>query len=545
MSLIADAIFFNGRVHLHNGEELTHAFAVREGRFIAVGDSVAACVGAGTTQHDLQGASVVPGFVDVHAHHVMAGQADLFELTFSSEAALEEVLDAVAQWPSSLASNPWVIGGSWGSALLPELQDPGTRARFDRAAGGRPLSLVDDTHHNRYVNSAGLARAGITAESENPEGGKIVRDATGEPTGLLLETATILMESAIAESTSLSAEQWRAASRRGVELLNSYGVTAFQDAASGEEMLAALHQNDAAGELNAWVVSSVVANDIVFGYPVVGRELIAVSEEYRSPHHRPDFAKLFMDGVPPTRTAAFLEPYSEPDGSRSKERGKTTLSRTELEEWLRHIVQSGLSAKIHCTGDAAVRTALDAIATVRAEGYDDAVMQIAHGQFVHPDDIDRFRDLRVVADASPFLWYPGVLPTAIAEVRGAEGVFMQPNRTLVDAGVVVAGGSDWPVSGTPNPWEGVQGLITRADPLGRVPGTLWPEQALTRAEALAAFTSAPAFAMGLGAVIGSIEVGKSADFVVLSQDPMAVPVEEIINTVARETWFAGRRVYPR
>jgi predicted amidohydrolase YtcJ len=169
---------------------------------------------------------------------------------------------------------------------------------------------------------------------------------------------------------------------------------------------------------------------------------------------------------------------------------------------------------------------------------------VAHGQFVHPDDIARFAELNVVADISPALWFPGLIPQAIQSVLGEErGSRLQPNRALLDAGATVAGGSDWPVSVSPNVWEGIYGLITRQDPTGQFPGTLWPEQAITLDEAIRVYTTAAAEAMGLAEVTGTLAPGKSADFVVLSDNPHEVEVEQIPSITARQTWFAGTRVF--
>ncbi|NIG63262.1 amidohydrolase family protein [Microbacterium sp. Be9] len=158
-------------------------------------------------------------------------------------------------------------------------------------------------------------------------------------------------------------------------------------------------------------------------------------------------------------------------------------------------------------------------------------------------DIPRLQALDVSADISPFIWYPGVIPQALSEVLGERAEHSQPNRALIDAGARVAGGSDWPVSDSPNTLEGLQGLVTRADPLGRAPGTLWPEQAITAEEALEVFTINAATAMGLGDETGSLTPGKSADFVVLARDAIAGPAEDIVRTEVISTWFAGRRVH--
>jgi predicted amidohydrolase YtcJ len=188
---------------------------------------------------------------------------------------------------------------------------------------------------------------------------------------------------------------------------------------------------------------------------------------------------------------------------------------------------------------------LDVVERLRADGVTVPV-QIAHGQFVADDDVARFAELGVSADVSPFLWFPGVIPDAIAAVLPPERAGrMQPNRALLDSGAVVAGGSDWPVSESPNPWEGIEGLVTRSDPLGRASGTLWAEQAITLEEAIAVFTSSAARAMGLDAETGTLTVGRSADYVVLDRDPFTADIRTLHRIIALRTVFAGRVVHER
>jgi len=545
---VADLILTGAVVHTADrSRPHATALAVAEGRLLAVGtdDEVRATAGPDTEILDLGGATVVPGLVDVHNHHLMAGEADLFQLAFPPTAGLDEVLEAVRAYAAGLGPDEWVVGEAFGSVLLDDFARAETRARFDEAAGGRAVVLTDDSHHNRFANSAALAAAGIRSDTPDPAQGRIVRDAeTGEPTGLLMESATLPVTEALDRSLARTPERYRRSSARAIEILHSFGITAFQDAAATVEIMGALRDLDDAGDLHAWVVSSLLSSEFLFANTPVGDELVARREEFRSPHHRPDFVKVALDGVPPTHTGAFLTPYLPSAEHGHGHCGVTTMDPAELTAWLTHTAAQGLGAKIHCTGDAAVRVALDAIAVVRASGDTRTRYQIAHGQFVHPDDRQRFVDLDVAADISPYLWFPGVIPDAIAQVRPApEAAHLQPNRDLVDRGVLVAGGSDWPVSVSPNPWEGIQGLVTRADPLGRAPGTLWPEQALTLDEAFEVFTINAATAMGLGEVTGSLTVGKSADFVVLDQDPFAVELDRVVHTRAVQTWFAGRRVW--
>lgn len=544
----ADVIVTNAVVRTMDPERPSAtAFAVADGRILVVGsdDDVRATAGAGTRIIDLAGATVIPGLVDVHNHHLMAGEADLYQLAFAPTTTFDEVVEAVRGYSAGLAPDAWVIGEAFGSLLIEDFSKSSARERLDEAAGGRPVALTDDSHHNRFASTRALELAGITADTPDPDQGHIVRDPdTGEPTGLLLESATIALTEAVDAGLQRTPERYRDASRRALEILHSYGVTAFQDAAATVEIMGALRDLDEAGDLQAWVSSCMLSSGFLFANTPFGDELVARGEEFRTTHHRPDFVKVALDGVPPTYTGAFLTPYLETPEHGHEHCGVTTMEPAELEDWLLRTAARGLGAKIHCTGDASVRVALDAIEAVRAAGHREPKYHIAHGQFVHPDDRPRFASLDVAADISPYLWFPGVIPDAIANVRpAAEASRLQPNRDLLDLGVLVAGGSDWPVSVSPNPWEGIQGLVTRADPLGRAPGTLWIEQAVTLEEALEIFTINGARAMGLDDVTGSLRAGKSADFAVLNQDPFAVPADRIVDTHAVETWFAGRRVH--
>lgn len=553
--ILPDArIFTNGRIFTGHpgGERVVEAVAVgvADGRILALGgasevDAAAhATAGDAVEVIDLDGAFAMPGFVDVHNHHALAGRSALFELEVSPTASLDELLAAVRARAETLGADDWLTGGAWGSTLLDELATEQALGRLDEAAGGRAVMLADDSRHNRWVSSRALELAGLGADFTPEGGGVALRDpVTGALTGVLLEAAGIPVAEAHARAGGLDAAQHRASSAKGIEILSGFGITAFQDAAASLDILTALKSLDDAGELDAWVVSSVLVNDEIFGFSPIGDELIERAEEFRTAHHRPDFVKIFLDGVPPARTGAFLEPYLPDDAHGDHFRGHATMAPAELEAWLRRTAARGLSAKIHCTGDASAREVLDVVERLRAEGVT-ARFQIAHGQFVDDADIPRFAGLGVDADISPFIWFPGVIPEAIATVLPTERAErMQPNRALLDSGAVVAGGSDWPVSESPNPWEGIEGLVTRADPLGRASGTLWPEQAITLDEAIAVFTLSAATSMGLSAETGSLAMGKSADLIVLDRDPFEAPVRELHGIRVQSTWFAGRRVH--
>ncbi|CVN06696.1 MULTISPECIES: amidohydrolase [Micrococcus] len=539
-----DLVVTQARIHTMGERGTVESMAVQAGRVVAVGREVEELIPDARAVLDLEGATVMPGLVDVHNHHSLAGQMDLFELSFPPTASLEAVLDAVSDHAATLAAGEWVVGGSWGSGLLDALDSPDALRRLDAAGQGHPVLLKDDSKHNRWANSAAMTAAGISADSVDPDGGMILRDADGQPTGVMIEAAGAHVEKVRERLFRTTTEDLARASARGIEMLHAHGITAFQDAAASLQLMTALHELDEQGGLHAWVVTSMLANDFIFGADPLGEDIIAGRERTRSLHHRPDFIKIFLDGVPPAGTGAFLEPYLKGAGFPACHHGHTTMGPEELERWLLTTAARGISAKVHCTGDASVRMVLDAVARVRAAGHVTPRYHVAHGQFIHPDDVARFASLDVVADISPALWYPGVITQAIQTVLGEErGSRLHPNRALVDAGALVAGGSDWPVSESPNVWESVYGLVTRKDPTGRFPGELWPEQALTREEALRVYTTAGAAAMGLDDTIGSLDAGRSADFVVLSADPLTAELESIPGITAKQTWFAGRRVH--
>lgn len=526
-------IFHGGRVYTGD-ESMPNAqgFVIEDGRLIAVGtdDEVLAQRRPDSQITHLGGAFVMPGFVDVHLHPFLSGREELFELNFPIGANVDEIIESVAGYIASGAVEPgaWVVGSPWASDLLEQVNTPASLAKLDAVSGDHPVVLTDDSHHDRWVNSLAMELAGIT----------------DNVTGVLVEKAVLPISKLLAEESPLTPEQEKAAYKRGIEVANSYGITAFQDAAVSKQIMRAVHSLDTAGELGSWVVSSMTINDETLGFDPIGDELVFDGEQFRSRHHRPDFVKIFLDGVPPTRTGAFIEPYLPDDLHGHHHRGQTLFDPAELVDWLRRVAKVGLSAKIHCTGDASVHAVLNAVEVLRAEGFTETRYQVAHGQFVLPSDIPRFAQLGVDADISPFIWTPGPIPEAIKLVLPAERASqMQPNRALLDSGALLATGSDWPVAPIPNPWVGIEGLVTRQDPSGQYPGSLWPEQAITLTEAIATYTSACAKSMGLESECGSLSVGKSADFIILDRDPFAIDPSDLAEVRVEETWFAGRRVF--
>src|SRR5574337_465425 len=551
-SVVADLILRNGRIYTVDAKRRwASAVAISRGRFIAVGDdaTVEPFRGAASEVIDLKGRMAMPGIVDIHTHMLMGGQAEMFDLKFSSALHVDEICAAVRAWAETQPPGGWIVGAQWGSDKLGALNRAASLARLDAAAQGHPVILRDDSHHNRWCSSEALRRAGVTTGTPDPAKGEIGRDPeTGALTGMMIESASGIVERALADSGHYTPEMDQAAIARSIDTLNSYGVTAFLEAASMKETMAALKGLDDRGALTAWAGCSMPAVEPSFMFGLSGDALIALREAYRSRHVKPDFVKVFLDGVPAFRTAAFHEPYL-PDPIRGCcFRGATTMGVPELIRWLGKCEKQALSVKIHCAGDAAVTQALDAVEVVRSfNGPTHLTHQIAHASYIRPEDVRRFAELSVVADLSPIIWYPTFFLEGHKLAMGKERAErFWPNRDLKNAGALMTGGSDWPVIPNPDPWNGMEGMITRRNPSGEFgDAALWPDQALDLESVIAIYTVNGARAMQLGDVTGSIEAGKSADMIVLDRNLFETPPDEIADTKVLTTFFEGRPVHER
>jgi len=546
----ADLIFTNGAVYtVDRNRTWASAVAVGGGKVIGVGSDleIKSLAGPGTRIVDLNGRMMMPGIIDVHNHHNRGGQTDLYETHISPTHSFDQVIAIVRDAAAQAAPGEWISGGIWGSNILSHLYKASARAALDAASPNHPVMLRDDSQHSRWVNSRALEAMGVDRSTPNPLNGEIIRDPeTGEATGLLLEWASSLVERALAKTVKDPVGRSISSTKRALQIMNSYGVTAFHDANTLLPHLQTLSTLDARGEMTAWCVASMPAHQPLYGADYFGDALIAMREDYRSAHVRPDFVKIFMDGVPTTRTASMIDPYTPDPLYGCCFRGEALVSIPELARWIAKCEKLGLSTKIHCAGDGAVRDTLDAIDVVRSFNGPGRLHHIAHAGFIDPDDIARFKSLDVVADLSPIIWYPSpiieAIQAAIPEKRSSR---YWPNRDLLEAGVLMAAGSDWPVVSNPDPWLGIEGMVTRRNPKGGFPGALWPEQALDLATVIDIYTTNPARAMGLGDLTGSIETGKSADLIVIDRNLFETPAKDLADTKVLSTYFEGKLVFER
>lgn len=545
----ADLVLVNGDIYTGaRSAPWVQGIAVKEGTVVGLGDSAQVREYADTSTRvvDLEGQFVMPALADVHIHLGLGGSMLRWDLPVDPEAGLTEVLDRVRSASAAAQPGEWIVGGAVGSALVESLsRDHSALLALDDASANHPVLLRDDTMHNRWVNSLGLAAMGVTDDTPDPDGGIYVRDDQGRLTGWLFE----LVPSAQAEAAFLASVPDQAARDResvaaAVAALNAVGVVTVQDAGSMSYLFPALQSLEQVGELTIRVVTSTPMRPFVEPGET-GIALAAEAASFRSSRIRPDFVKFFMDGVPMTRTAALVAPYvahghDEAPGFR----GEPNWTHADLVGALRNIAEGGLGAKLHATGDGAVRAILDAVEAIRDE-FPSLAVQIAHIGLIDDADIPRLAQLGVSVDASPHMWFPNAFLDAAAHQISASRVRRSyPNRTMRNAGALVAAGSDWPVGApTPSPWIGLQTIVTRRNPDPSVEGALGPEEALTVAEAIEAFTSAPAEAMGLADVTGRLEIGKSADFIVLDRNPFNLEPATLMDTKVLATWFEGREVH--
>ena len=490
------------------------AVAVRAGRVAAAGPEreVAALRGPATRVLRLDGGLVLPGFQDAHVHTAAGGlelaQCDLHGVAPEAYAA------TVAGYAAGHPDAAWVLGGGW---VMDAFGTAGPNAAaLDAVVADRPVLLESTDGHSAWVNRRALERAGITRATPDPPRGRIERDAAGEPTGTLHEAAMHLVADYAPEPTQAD---WEAAIERGQAHLHRLGITAWQDAAVGPSMLAAYRSLAERGRLSGRAVAALRWQ------PEDGQAQLPGLVERRGNGSlgrlRASAVKIFADGVFENRTASMLAPYLDGDGRPTGNQGIGMLAAEELAAVVTALDGEGFDVHVHAIGDRAVRDTLDAFeAAAAANGRRDARHQIAHLQFVHPDDRPRFRRLGVVANAQPY-WscLDGYMRELTLPFLDPERAGWQyPWASLRRAGAVLAFGSDWTVS-TANPLEEIEVAVRRVAPDDRDGEPFLPAERVDLPAALDAFTAGSAYALRLEAETGTITPGKLADLAVLDRDP--------------------------
>jgi predicted amidohydrolase YtcJ len=521
----ADLVFLGGAAFAA-GAPRPLDVAVRRGTIVATGE-VADLIGPSTEVVPLDGGLLIPGIQDAHVHPVWGG-LEAMRCNLSGLSGLAALRQRIDSYVREKPGGGWVTGGGW---FLP-LGTP-TAADLDDILPDRPAFLYSYDHHAAWSNSAALRLAGIDRHTPDPSDGRIDRDSHGRPTGILHEGAMALVAELMPQP---SLADYEAALRFAQAHLHGLGVTGWQDAILGEyagylDPSPAYRALAASGELTARVCGALWWERHLGLEQVpdlIGRRETNAVGRFTTP-----MVKIMLDGVVENFTAAMTEPYLHGHGS-----GLSFVDDEALRDAVKALDAAGFGVHIHAIGDAAVRSALDAVATSGRSARHRH--QIAHLQVVDPADVPRFAELGVVPNVQA-VWatHEPQLDTVCIPALGPRRTnWMYPFGDLHRSGATLALGSDWPVT-TADPWQAIHVAVNRA-----MPGheALLPEQALSLSAALTAATLGSADANGCRGA-GVIAVGHHADLVVLDRNPFQAPPSEICSTRVLQTFVGGQRVY--
>lgn len=539
-----DTIYYNARIYsVDANDSWQDALAVTKGKISAIGSEteVLATAGTDTTRVDLGGRMVMPGIHDTHIHPADAGISKTLECSFLSN-DLEAVLDTLRACVAAAEPGDWIRGGQWNEGYFannPKLP----KQILDEISPENPVFLMDWSVHHAWVNSRALEIFEIDADTPDPEGGVINRvAASGEATGLLYDNAAYSKRRLLprySETQNATAMKW------ALEQIAGYGVTTLRDAIVTEDNMAAyqyLSRNDGLPVR----IKTALSWKSEWAYSRESElELIANRAELANDRIDTNFAKIMLDGVPMTYTSALLEPYAPNDIVGANHTSKLMIPAEQLKLDVIKLDKMGLNIKIHATGDAAARAALDAFEAAReANGDSKLIHEVSHAEMIHPDDVARFKELNVVAEMCPIIWYP--IPGLTWEAWfGKDRVPAWQVKTLNDAGALVSYGSDWPVVPTPNPWPGIEAMVTRSDPYSDTLMPEYVEEAVGLATAVRIFTHNSAIANQAGDSSGSLETGKDADFIVLDQNIFDVPIMQVGDTKVLISVVGGETLYDK
>jgi hypothetical protein len=534
----ADTVVVNARIYTVNPRQpWAEALAVRGGKILAVGraSEIAPHRGPSTQVIDARGKLVLPGFVDCHIHF-MDGSVGLTQVDLNGTKTVAEIQERVKKYAAAHADEPWIAGMGWtyptfGPSALPD------KKFLDEAIPDRPVYLVAFDGHSSWANSKALEMAGITRDTADPPNGKIVRDKSGEATGALQESAGDLVAKLMPQP---SREERLAALRLGMHAANKVGLVRVHSAGQDFEWLDLydeLHRN---GELTVRFYVAYFLDP-----PELTPDAIEKIEQARRTYHDDWISggavKTMLDGVVEAHTAAMLAPYSDDH----TQIGKLFWDPAKYKHAIDELDHRGLQIFTHAIGDNAVRLALDAYQEAEESNHTrDPRPRIEHIETIAAQDIPRFGKLGVIASFQPLHAYPDedTLKIWARNVGPERARRAWVWRSIENTGGRLAFGSDWPVV-TLNPWPGVQNALTRQTTEGKPPGGFVPNERISLEDTIKAYTLGAAVAGRRERSEGSLEPGKLADLIVVSQDLFKIKPNKIANTEVLLTMVGGKVVY--
>jgi predicted amidohydrolase YtcJ len=534
----ADLVLTNGRIYtVDNARPAASALAVRGGRVLFVGSDgeAKALAGPSTQVIDLNGATVVPGIVDAHAHLLGLGNM-LQRVNLAGSTSYDEVIARVKAWAKDVRPGEWIQGRGWDQNRWPTKQFP-THEVLSRAFPNNPVVLGRIDGHALLANARAMELAHVTAATADPSGGRVVRLPTGAPSGVFVDNAMSLINRAIPAATRADT---RKAILAAIAEANRWGLTGIHDPGEDAETIGIYEELAKAGSYN-------LRNYVMLSDPGEPGSAATLSNPYiqRGPqsalydgHLWIRAIKLYADGALGSRGAALLAPYSDEPGNSG-----LLVSRPEhIRAWAETALRLGFQVNVHAIGDRGNRIVLDAFdSALKKIPKADHRFRIEHAQVLSPEDIPRFAKLGVIPSmqathqTSDMRWAEARVGPQ--RIRGAYAW-----RSLLNTGVVIPNGTDFPVEEV-NPLLTFHAAVTRQDPTNWPTGGWYPEQKMTREEALQSMTIWPAYAGFQESILGSLTPGKYADFVILDRDIMHVPDTEILGTRVISTWIGGKRVY--
>lgn len=529
----ATLVFHNGEIWTGRpGMVLQEALAVRGERILAVGsdEQVRSYISDETEVVDLQGRFLMPGFIDNHVHF-LAGGLQLLSLDLRSASSPEEFVERIRRRAGELLRGQWITGGDWDHEAWPSAPLP-RREWIDPVTPQVPVFVTRLDGHMALANSLALQMAGVDRNTPDPPGGHIVRDPSGEPTGILKDAAMDLVTRLIPEPTP---EEMRRAARAALQESRRLGVTTVNTMTRAGEV-GVFHRLWLEGELTTRIYAIL---------PLAELEKLSglgIGKNFGNDFLKIGTLKAFMDGSLGSTTAWFHEPYQ--DAPQTSGLPSAEFLSGRLESRIREADQADLQVAVHAIGDRANRELLDLFAKiVRENGPKDRRFRVEHAQHLDPEVIPRFRELGVIASMQP---YHCIDDGRWAEKRiGPERIrTTYPFRSLLDSGALVTFGSDWNVAPL-DPLLGVYAAVTRRTLDGKHPGGWVPEQKITVEEALLCYTRNNAYAMFAEDRLGTLEPEKLADLVVLSANPLKAEGEQLRRIRVLQTVVAGRTVYRR
>jgi predicted amidohydrolase YtcJ len=530
----ADLIVTNARVYtVDDARPIAEAVAVRDGRFLFAGSvrEAMALRGPATRMVDLAGRVVIPGMTDAHAHLLGLGQA-LGRVVLQGTRSYDEVIERVVARARDVPAGTWILGRGWDQNDWGDTRFP-THDALSRAVPNHPVVLTRVDGHAVLANGAAMRAARVTRSTRDPAGGRVERDARGDPTGVFVDNAEEIITRSIPVPTR---DETRAAILAAITEANRWGLVGLHDAGASRSTIELYEELAREGkfDLRVYAMISDDSADIAHFLQRGAQSALHDGRVWiRS-------IKLYADGALGSRGAALLDPYH--DDPRNS--GLLVSTPAHLQDVATRALRAGFQVNTHAIGDRGNRNVLDAYeAALEAVPTADHRFRIEHAQVVTPADVPRFARLGVIPSmqavhqTSDMYWAPDRLGPA--RVLGAYAW-----RSFLNTGVIVPNGSDFPVEDV-NPLLSFHSSVSRQDANDWPPGGWLPAEKMTREEALKSMTIWPAIASFQERVAGSISPGKFADFVVLDRDIMTVADRDILGTQVLATYIAGKPVYER